>query len=144
MDSKKSIIVCLLLTSLLAGGCAGPSGKAEPQGPAAGAGFDAGLAHKVSNTAKTVPGVTDAAAVVMDREIVTAVRVTGFDRLRLKSIRTEACNRIKAGNPGFRVEITTDKKLFVQLQTLAQQIAGGGFSPGQVQREVEKIKKEMA
>jgi len=133
----------LLVALLLITGCSGPTARQQAGAGGANVRFDAPAAQKVVDVAKTVPGVKDAAAVVMDRDILAAVRVTGFHRLRLKPIKADVGNRVQARYPGFRVEVTADKKLFVQLQTLAGQVNTGAFAPAQVEQGVKKIEKEM-
>ncbi len=84
--------------------------------------FNPGLAKTIKKASKTVSGVRDSTAVVVNDEISVALKVTGLHRLRLNSIRKEVHDKIKniAGNK--EIHVTTDKKLFVQLQKLEKEI----------------------
>lgn len=104
--------------------------------------IDTELAGKAGETAKTVDAVEDSVAVVMDREISVAAKVTGFDRLRLKSIRKEVYGEIKKIAPGHKIHVTTDKKLFSELQKVDRQIQQGE-NPAELKAKFEKINKDM-
>lgn len=102
------------------------------------------LAETVKQTAKTVKGVEDSTAVVINKDISTAIRVSGFDRLRLKSIKEEVHTKIKDLNQDYTVHVTSDKKLFVHLQQIEKEIKGEQKKPLQeIQQRVEKINKDM-
>lgn len=106
--------------------------------------IDSGLAEAAKKTAKTVKGVEDSAAVVVNQEISTAIKVTGFDRLRLQSIKEEVHKKIESTNKDYEVYVTSDKKLFNELQKIEKQI---NANPEQVlpaiQKKVNKINKDM-
>lgn len=102
------------------------------------------LAEKVKQVAKSVKGVEDCTAVVINDEISVAVKVSGFDRLRLKSIRKEVHSKVRETGEGFKVNVTTDKKLFAGLREIEKQISSGRVqSMAEVQKRVEKINKDM-
>ena len=102
------------------------------------------LSEKVKQAAKTVNGVEDSTAVVIDNEISAAVKVSGFNRLRLKSIRQEVHKKIKETGSDYKVNVTTDKKLFAGLQQIEKQIsAGQAQSMTAIQKKVDKINKDM-
>jgi len=82
------------------------------------------IAEKARETAETVRGVKRSTAVVINRDISVAVKVSGFDRLRLKPIKQEVHNRIKESNKEYNVHVTSDKKLFMQLQQIENEIKG--------------------
>ena len=100
------------------------------------------LAGQVEETAKTVDSVKDSIAVVIDREISVAVKVTGFDRLRLKSIRQEVSDQIKKVAPDYRIHVTTDKKLFSELRKVEKQIHQGE-NPDLLKEKFDKINEDM-
>lgn len=102
------------------------------------------LAERIKETAKTVKGVEDSTAVVINDEISTAVKVKGFNRLRLKSIREEVHRKIKETNKDYKVYVTSDKKLFAQLQQIEKQIKDQKVqSKADLQKRVKKIIKDM-
>jgi len=100
------------------------------------------LASRIKERAKTVDAVEDSVVVVLDREISVAAKVTGFDRLRLKSIRQEVYQEITKMAPEYKIYVTTDKKLFAELQKLNIQIQQGE-DPAGLKTKFEKISKDM-
>lgn len=103
-----------------------------------------GVAGKAKETAKTVRGVKDSAAAAIGRDITVAVKVTGFDRLRLKPIKTEVHDKIKQLDNENNVHVTSDKKLFVQLQQVEKQInETGEKSLIDIQKKFNKIIKDI-
>jgi hypothetical protein len=153
MKTGSKVIIFSLLISLLvtavAAGCANP-GKPQKK-PQQQAGqeeqliqINPGLAEKVKEKAKTVPGVDESVAVVIDKDISAAVKVSGFDRLRLKSIREEVHGKIMELAPGYEVHVTSDKKLFSELQKIETQINRKHYvSPSGIKSRVDKINNDM-
>lgn len=141
-----AVIISLLVLTAGCGAGSFPSKKPQP-----GAGLtdsevriDQELAEKVKETAKTVRGVEDCAAVVINGEISAAVKVKGFNRLRLKSIREEAYQKITESNKGYKVHVTSDKKLFAQLRQMERQIKEGKVqSKSGLHKRVQKIIEDM-
>jgi len=102
------------------------------------------LAEKAKKTAETVKGVKESTAVVINNEISIAIKVSGFDRLRLKPIKAEVHDKIKEFNKDYNVYITSDKKLFKQLRQIENQIRGEQDKPLiDLQKKVNKINKDM-
>jgi len=102
------------------------------------------LAEKAKETARTVKGVQDSTAVVINKEISVAVKVGGFDRLRLKQVKSEVHEKIKAFNKDFNIYVTSDKKLFNQLQQVENQLKGAQEqSLLDIQKKVKVINKQM-
>lgn len=105
---------------------------------------DPGLAEQAKSTAKAVQGVDESTAVVINQELSVAVKVSGFDRLRLKSIRQEVHSNMKKLAPDHKVYVTSDKKLFWELEQVEKQIGQpGGQSLTDLQTRVKKINKGM-
>lgn len=102
--------------------------------------IDPELAGKAKEAAKTVRGVKESSAVAIDRDITVALKVNGFDRLRLKPIKTEVHDKIKQEDNKYNVHVTTDKKLFMQLLQLENQINAPGDKPlTDIQKKFNKI-----
>lgn len=145
---KKFVIVVILALSVVAAGCAMKApAKNQQQQESQGEkqiSVDPVLSEKVKQAAKTVNGVEDSTAVVIDNEISAAVKVSGFNRLRLKSIRQEVHKKIKETGSDYKVNVTTDKKLFAGLQQIEKQIsAGQAQSMTEIQKKIDKINKDM-
>lgn len=144
------LVSLLLLLSLLVFGCAqmnAPAKKPEQNQQNQQAEqiiVDTELAEQAKNTAKSVEGVEDATSVVIDRKISTAIKVSGFDRLKLKSIKEEAHAKIKKLNKDYTVLVTSDKKLFKQLQEIEKQLNTTPKEPlTEIKKMVDKINKDM-
>jgi len=80
------------------------------------------LAKQVEDVARSVQGVDESTALVMNNQVAVAVKVSGFDRLHLKFIRQEVHNHVKGIVPECDIHVTADKKLYAQLQMLKEQI----------------------
>lgn len=106
--------------------------------------IDHDLAKKARETAKTISGVVDSTAVAYDKNISIGIKVTGFDRFRLTSIKKEVHDKIKKDNSNIDLHISSDKKLYQQLEELEQQINGEKpIPPSEVAQRVEKINNQM-
>jgi len=103
---------------------------------------DPALAAEVKETAKFVQGVKDCTAVVVNQNISAAIKVTGFDRFKLKSIKEKVHNKIKTLGQNYEVHVTSDKKLFKELQQIEKQIKEQQ-KVQDLQQKVEKINKDM-
>ena len=102
------------------------------------------LAERAKKTAETVKGVKESTAVVINNEISIAIKVSGFNRLRLKPIKVEVHDKIKEFNKDYNVYVTSDKKLFKQLQQIEKQINGPQEkSLTDIQKKVKKINKDI-
>lgn len=94
--------------------------------------------------AKTVKGVDDASAVVIDKDLSLAVKVTNFQRFRLKNIRREVHHKLKKEFKPYEIHVTSDGKLFDELKKLEINISKKNINdPNQVKKKVDKINKDM-
>lgn len=138
----------ILLLSLIFAGCSmnSPDRKPGPQADRiqAQAKIDPELSEKVKETAKTVKGVKDSTAVVIGKSISLAVKVTGFDRLRLRSIKQDVYRKVKELAKEYSVNITADKKIFSQIWQIEKKIREQKVqSPESIKQQMEKINKSM-
>lgn len=102
------------------------------------------LAEKSKQAAMSVKGVEEATAVVIDKNISTAIKVSGFKRLKLQSIKEEVHKKISSMNEEYGVYVTADKKLFAQLQQIEKQINEQKVKSGsELKEKVDKINKDM-
>lgn len=105
--------------------------------------FDRRGAERAEAIAKRVRGVDQSVAVVMDRQISVAAKVSGFQRFRLKAIRRDVHHQLKASFPDHEIHVTTDKKLFWELEKLKAKVDRGAVSFRQAKQQVEKINQDM-
>ncbi|MBM7855297.1 ABC-type phosphate transport system auxiliary subunit [Desulfohalotomaculum tongense] len=144
--SLKTLVLLILL--FITAGCAvghAPAEKPQQQAvPVKEIKVDPGLAEQVKKTVRTVDGVADSTAVVVNKNISAAIKVSGFDRLRLQKIKQQVHDKIKKINKGYTVRVTADKKLFFQLQQIEKQIKSGKqLSLPKIDQKVNKINEDM-
>lgn len=102
------------------------------------------LSDQTAEIAKTIKGVDDAVAVVIGKDFSVAVKVTGFDRFRLNKIKSDITKKVKGNISGKHVvHVTTDKKLFMNLQSLRSKLSKGNESSQKIEKEFKKINEDM-
>lgn len=101
--------------------------------------MDPALAQDVKSAVKSIQGVDDSTAFVLGNDIAAGAKVTGFDRLRLKGIRSAIDRQIRETYKGYRVHVTTDKKLFKQIQQIEAQEKSPGDAPPEIEKNFRKI-----
>lgn len=69
--------------------------------------------------AQLVNNVDQAVAVKIDDELDVAIEVTNFNRLRLDAIEKEVSQTLKAEFPKAKIHVSSDKKIFMELQKLS-------------------------
>lgn len=145
MKLLSKILLLMLLFTMMLSGCQDPFKK--PQQPAVSpeeVRIDPVLAQQAKEIAKSVKGVEESTCVVINDEIATGIKVTGFDRWRLKDIEAEVNKKIKEQFPHHEVHVTSDKKLFWQLQQMENEIKDRGVeSLPELQNRFDKINQNM-
>lgn len=144
MKYKRSIIFAILILLLLTG-CAGPAKRPQQKPlPEKDIKVYPQTAEQVKALANGVDGVDESTAVVINNNISAAVKVSRFDRLRLKKIKQRVHSSIKKQFPEHEIRVTSDKKLFAQLQQIEAQINEGKIkSLSKLEQQVNKINKDM-
>lgn len=144
---KISLLLLMLLYTI---GCQWqpekkPNQEQEPPQKEKSVQVDLSLAEKVKEAVKSVPGVEEATSVVMQDNISTAVKVSGFNRLRLKSIKEEVHQKIRELNQDYQVYVTSDKKLYKLLQDIEKDLTKKRqkTAPESVYKKIEKINEDM-
>ncbi|QGG46231.1 YhcN/YlaJ family sporulation lipoprotein [Heliorestis convoluta] len=117
--------ILFLLTSILFTGCGIPEERKKVEFHSNVSGdpvlYHPDIVEDIKNKAMNVKGVKDSTAVVIDKDISTALKVTGFDRLRLRSIRNQLAEEVLENYEGYRIHVTTDKKIFHQIRQIETQ-----------------------
>lgn len=94
--------------------------------------------------ANKVKGVDNSVAVAIDKDISIALKVTGFQRFRLRNIKQEVQQQVKKGvADSYKIHITTDKKLYQSLETLKQELNKGKKEPDHMLKHFKKINDDM-
>lgn len=137
------ILMILLLLLFITACQSKPEKKPQSQQGEKTVQVDDAMAEKAKEQAMSVAGVEDAVAVVMDKDISSAVKVSGFDRLRLKGIREEVHQKIRTLDEDYQVHVTSDKKLFKGLQDIKKSVQGKSSAPESVHKQLEELNKAM-
>jgi hypothetical protein len=135
-----------LIPLLLAAGCSsGLQPKSQPPQAKTPLPSDLSLAAQVKETVERHRAVDQAVAVVLKEDISVAIKVSGFDRLRLKQIKQETSDLIRKTAPQeYTVHITTDKCIFRDLSKVLSDIeANGGVATPKTQDQLAKLNKDM-
>jgi len=119
------LLVCLLSAFILVSACS-PQPNQKPQGGSEDKKcqevpvrhFD--QEQQAIQLARKTKGVDDAVAVQIDDQLNVALKVSNFNRLRLKSIRKETFERLEKQFPEAELHVTTDNKLYKELQEMNQ------------------------
>jgi hypothetical protein len=142
----KTAVCLLLFLPLLITGCS-LGLKSESQSPSAKDPLpsDLELADAVRQTVERHQAVDQAVAVALKQDISVAIKVTGFDRLRLKQIKQEVNDLIRQVVPReYTIHITTDKRIFRDLNQVSRDIAANdGIALPKTQDQLAKLNKDM-
>lgn len=138
-------IALLFVIALLLAACASGSKQSGPAADKPPLAADLELGAAVEQLVKEHQAVDEAVAVALDRHISVALKVSGFQRLRLKQIRREVNEMIQSEIPSeYTVHITTDKRLIRDLKNIAKNIKeNNGIAQPKIRDEFEKINKDM-
>lgn len=74
--------------------------------------------QQATQLARQTKGVDDAVAVQIDDKLNVALKVSNFNRLRLKPIRKETFDRLEKALPEVELHVTTDSKLYKELEKM--------------------------
>lgn len=87
--------------------------------------------------------VIDVKAVSMEDNIYLAPNTTHFARLRLKQIRKNSFDRIKKRYPDANIHVSTDRKIFMELGKLEQQLKEGIAKEEDLEKSLKKLEEDM-
>ncbi|MFE0505607.1 YhcN/YlaJ family sporulation lipoprotein [Peribacillus butanolivorans] len=87
--------------------------------------------------------VSDVKAVNSDKELLVAVKVDNFDRLRLKSVKKQAKSDLENMFPDYKILISTDQKMFLELDQLEQKLEKDKTKMDSLKKDFKKIKSLM-
>ncbi|MEJ9232418.1 YhcN/YlaJ family sporulation lipoprotein [Peribacillus butanolivorans] len=87
--------------------------------------------------------VSDVKAVNSDKELLVAVKVDNFDRFRLKSVKKQAQSDLENMFPDYKILISTDQKMFLELDQLEQKLEKDKTKMDSLKKDFKKIKSLM-
>ncbi|CCO07322.1 YhcN/YlaJ family sporulation lipoprotein [Desulforamulus hydrothermalis] len=144
MKTVLKIFLLFLLCLSLTGCQTTPGKKPEVNTGCQAAECNPELAEQAKQAALSVKGVEDAVVVAVNKNISAAIKVTGFNRLKLQSIEQEVHRKIAGLDQQYEVHVTSDKKLFSQLQAIEKQIKASPDRPAaDLLPRLEKINQAM-
>ncbi|MEC1343877.1 YhcN/YlaJ family sporulation lipoprotein [Bacillus haynesii] len=104
---------------------------------------DQTVANKAKDKLLKREEVTEVRGANSDQDLVLAVQVEQFDRFRLKDIEKQSKEMLKKDFPGYSIEVSTDQKIFWELDKLEKQLENKKSSEKKLKKELTKIKKLM-
>lgn len=98
-----------------------------------------------SNTAKDLliehEEVTGVKAANTVENLIVAVEIKHSERFQLKKIKKKLSQELKKHFKDHHVELTIDKKIFLELDKLEEKIASEKIKPGNLAKEIDRITK---
>lgn len=86
---------------------------------------------------KEVKGVSE------NKNIYLAAKVGQFDRFFLRRVRKEAHEKVKKRFPNAHVHVSTDKKVFMELEELERKLYNNEINQKEFEKELKKIEDFM-
>ena len=106
--------------------------------------FSPTLSEQLEQTAENVRGIDRAIVIVLEKDTSIALKVTGFDRLRLNALRKEVNKKVKNQlSDQYKIHITTDKKIYREMQKLKGKLLQGEEPPKKLIQQLDKLNKDM-
>lgn len=144
---KKITLLLLVCAFALASGCGNAGGlqqeKAEPLQVGEDAPVDQTRADQAKRIVLSMEEVVETKGASFEEDIYIAVTVNQFDRLRLNHIRKTAFDKIKKRYPDAKVHVSTDKKIFMNLEELEQKLQRNEIDEKELDKRLKKIDKDM-
>ncbi|MFD4818381.1 YhcN/YlaJ family sporulation lipoprotein [Peribacillus butanolivorans] len=105
--------------------------------------IDQSVANQAKDRLLADDKVSDVKAVNSDKELLVAVKVDNFDRFRLKSIEKKAKSDLENMFPNYKVLVSTDQKMFLELDQLEQKLEKDKTKMDSLKKDFKEIKSLM-
>lgn len=105
--------------------------------------YDQTKADEAKQIVLSMEEVVAVKGATMDDDIFIAVNVKQFDRFFLDEIRKQAHDKIKKRYPKTKVHVSTDKKVFLELEKLEQDIYHNKLTEKEMKKRWKKIEDFM-
>lgn len=105
--------------------------------------IDQSLANKVEKELIKEKDISKVRAVNTNKELLLAIKTPQFDRLHLKKIEKRVTSDLKDEYPHYKVTVSTDQKLFLELNKLEQKIQQNNVNKKKLLKEFSNLKKLM-
>ncbi len=145
MIMKKTVFFSMLILVLLITACniGGQADEVKPLFIGANKVFDQTKADEAKQLVLSMEEVVEVKGVNKEENIYIAAKVKQFDRFFLDRIRNEAHDKIKKRFPEANVHVSTDKKVFLELEKLERKIYQNKINKENVEKQIKKIEDFM-
>lgn len=138
-----AIGLVILLLSGCGGGMTGQQQEISPLQLGDRAIEDQRKADNAKKIVLSMDEVLEVKGVNLDNKIYLAPRVTHFSRLWLEDIRKTAFDHVKKRYPDATVHVSTDKKIYMELEKLEKQLKERTISKKTLDKRLKKLEEDM-
>ncbi|MED4452282.1 YhcN/YlaJ family sporulation lipoprotein [Metabacillus fastidiosus] len=101
---------------------------------------DQSVTEKMKQLLENEEEVKNIRAVNSDKELLIAAEINHMDRFRLKEIQQKLEKKVKKQYEDYKVTISTDKKIFLELEQLENKMRTENLSKKKFEKEMNRIK----
>ncbi|MBT6252482.1 MAG: hypothetical protein HOI84_04165 [Flavobacteriaceae bacterium] len=105
--------------------------------------IDQSVANQAKEKVIKEEEISGVKAVNTDKELLLAVKVDHFDRLRLKNIEKKVKSDLEKAYPDHKIEVSTDSKMYLELEQLEKKLQKDKTKMKTLKKEFDKIKSLM-
>lgn len=102
-----------------------------------------GIAYKASDIVLQQQEVKMVRSVEGKKLLIVAIELKHWNTFRSKQITKETKKKLEKEFPSKRIEVTTDHKIFIELEKLEKKLNNNELTKKQLDKRLEKIKKLM-
>ncbi|ASK63672.1 hypothetical protein CFK37_16655 [Virgibacillus phasianinus] len=102
---------------------------------------DQAPSRQAKSTLRKYKETTNIYAVNTDKNMLVALEVHQHDRIKLTKIKEKFASKIKKQFPKFKTEVSTDKKLVLEVKKLQNRIAKNNISDKKLKKEMDHLLK---
>ncbi|OIJ10760.1 hypothetical protein BKP37_17320 [Anaerobacillus alkalilacustris] len=141
---KKFIYILIILTITITGcNIVGQGVQVKPLYIGTNHSIDQTRADVAKQIVISMEEVIEVKGVGVDEDIYIATKVKHFDRFFLDQIRKNAHNKVKKRFPNANVHISTDKKVFLELEKLEGKMYQNTINKEDIEKEIKRIERFM-
>ncbi|RKQ37318.1 hypothetical protein [Oceanobacillus halophilus] len=97
--------------------------------------------NKAKDILKKHDEVTGIKGANTSNKLIIAVQIKHNKRFQLSKIKKELSKELKENFKNFHVELTIDKKIYLELEKLEEKIQSNSIKPGKLGKEIDRITK---
>ncbi|WP_161568127.1 YhcN/YlaJ family sporulation lipoprotein [Anaerobacillus alkaliphilus] len=105
--------------------------------------FDQTKADEAKQIVLSMDEVVAVRGATLEGDIFVALKVKQFDRLFLDRIRKEAADKIKKRFPDAKAHVSTDKKVFLELEKLEKELYENKIKKSEIEKRWSRIEDFM-